>query len=101
MQSFLVYGRGRGVSGRVYYLLGMCVMKNVLKLNKRDWVGIAWWMLVSILVGLLALPVMVVREIYQYKHYHLANFEREDVVRYSIIIILGSTINYLILDSLL
>ena len=76
-------------------------MKNVLKLNKRDWIGLACWLLISILVGLLALPVMVVREIYQYKHYHLAKFEWEDVVRYSIIIILGSIINYLILDSLL
>ena len=76
-------------------------MKNVLKLNKRDWIGLACWLLISILVGLLALPVMVGREIYQYKHYHLVRFEWEDVVRYSIIIILGSIINYLILDSLL
>ena len=76
-------------------------MKNVLKLNKRDWIGLACWLLVSILISLLALPVMVGREIYQYKHYHLTKFEWEDVVRYSIIIILGSIINYLILDSLL
>ena len=76
-------------------------MKNLFTLNKRDWIGLACWLLVSILVGLLAFPVMVGREIYQYKHYHLAKFEWEDVVRYSIIIILGSIINYLILDSLL
>ena len=76
-------------------------MKNVLKLNKRDWVGLACWMLASILIGLLALPIMVGREIYQYKHYNLAKFEWEDVVRYSIVIIIGSIINYLILDSLL
>ena len=41
-------------------------MKNVLKLNKRDWIGLACWMLVSILVGLLAFPIMVAREYYQY-----------------------------------
>ena len=76
-------------------------MKDLLKLNKRDWIGLACWLLISILVGLLALPVMVGREIYQYKHYHLARFEWEDVVRYSLVIILGSIINYLILDSLL
>ena len=76
-------------------------MKDLFKLNKRDWTGLACWMLVSILIGLLAFPIMVGREIYQYKHYHLAKFEWEDVVRYSIIIILGSIINYLILDSLL
>ena len=75
--------------------------KKLLIFNKRDWIGLACWLLISILVGLLALPVMVGREIYQYKHYHLARFEWEDVVRYSIIIILGSIINYLILDSLL
>ena len=76
-------------------------MKDLFKLNKRDWIGLACWLLVSILTVLLALPIMVTREYYQYKHYKLERFEWEDVVRYSIIIILGSIINYLILDSLL
>ena len=76
-------------------------MKNLFKINKRDWIGLDCWLLVSILVGLLALPIMVGREIYQYKHYHLAKFEWEDIVRYSVVIVLGSIINYLILDSLL
>lgn len=76
-------------------------MRNVLKLNKRDWIGLACWLIVSMLVGLLALPIMIGREIYQYKHYHLTKFEWEDVVRYSLVIILGSIINYLILDLLL
>ena len=39
-------------------------MKNVFKLNKRDWIGLACWLLVSILIGLLALPVMIGREVY-------------------------------------
>lgn len=77
------------------------MMRNILKVNKRDWIGLACWLLISILVGLLALPVMVGREIYQYKHYHLAKFEWEDIVRFSVVILLGSIINYLILDSLL
>ena len=77
------------------------MLKRLFALNRRDWIGLACWLLVSILIGLLALPVMVGREIYQYKYYHLAKFEWEDVVRYSIIIIIGSIINYLILDSLL
>ena len=76
-------------------------MRNILKVNKRDWIGLACWLLISILIGLLALPVMVAREYYQYKHYHLAKFEWEDIVRYSVVILLGSIINYLILDSLL
>lgn len=77
------------------------MMRNILKVNKRDWIGLACWLLISILIGLLALPIMVGREIYQYKQYHLAKFEWEDIVRYSVVILLGSIINYLILDSLL
>lgn len=77
------------------------MMRNILKVNKRDWIGLACWLLISILIGLLALPIMVGREIYQYKHYHLAKFEWEDIVRYSVVIVLGNIINYLILDSLL
>lgn len=76
------------------------MLKRLFTLNKRDWIGLACWLLISILIGLLALPVMVGREIYQYKHYHLAKFEWEDIVRYSLVIILGSIINYLILDLL-
>lgn len=72
------------------------MMKNIFKLNKRDWIGLACWLLVSILVGLLALPVMVGREIYQYKHYHLVKFEWEDVVRYSLVIAIGSVIHFLL-----
>lgn len=76
-------------------------MKDLFKLNNRDWIGLACWLMVSILIGLLALPIMVGREIYQYNHYHLAKFEWEDIVMYSVVILLGSIINYLILDSLL
>lgn len=68
-------------------------MKNVLKLNKRDWIGLTCWLLVSILIGLLTLPIMVVREYYQYKHYHLAKFEWEDIIRYSFVIAIGSVIH--------
>ena len=76
-------------------------MKNVLKLNKRDWIGLACWLLVSILIGLLALPVMIGREIYQYKHYHLAKFEWEDIVRYALVILLGSIINSIVFAYIL
>lgn len=72
------------------------MMRNILKLNKRDLIGLSCWLLISTLIGLFALPIMVGREIYQYKHYHLAKFEWEDVVRYSVVIILGSIINYFI-----
>lgn len=71
-------------------------MRNILKLNKRDWIGLVCWLLVSILVGLLSFPIMVVREYYQYKHYHLSRFEWEDIVRYSVVIVLGNIVNYLV-----
>lgn len=71
-------------------------MRNILKLNKRDLIGLSCWLFISTLIGLFALPIMVGREVYQYKHYHLAKFEWEDVVRYSVVIILGSIINYFI-----
>lgn len=74
----------------------MRMLKRIVTLNKRDWIGLACWLLISILVGLLALPIMVGREIYQYKHYHLARFEWEDIVRYSVVIVLGSIVNYFI-----
>ena len=77
------------------------MLRRLFTLNRRDWIGLACWLLVSILIGLLALPVMVGREIYQYKYYHLSRFEWEDIVRYSVVILLGSIINYFILDSLL
>lgn len=70
--------------------------KKLLTFNKRDWIGLACWLLISILIGLLALPIMVGREIYQYKHYHLARFEWEDIVRYSFVIIVGSVIRILL-----
>nr|WP_301848406.1 hypothetical protein [uncultured Prevotella sp.] len=72
------------------------MMRNIFKLNKRDYIGLACWLLVSILVGLLALPVMTGREVYQYKHYHLSRFEWEDVVRYSLVIAIGSVIHFLL-----
>lgn len=71
-------------------------MRNILKLNKRDLIGLSCWLLISTLIGLFALPIMVGREIYQYKHYSLTRFEWEDVIRYSVVIILGSITNYFI-----
>ena len=71
-------------------------MKDLFKLNKRDWIGLACWLLASILIGLLALPIMVVMEYYQYKYYKLEMFEWEDIIRYSFVIIVGSVICFLL-----
>lgn len=75
--------------------------KKLLIFNKRDLIGLACWFILSVLIGIIALPLMIWREVYQYDKYQLPRFEWEDVVRYSLVIILGSIINYFILDSLL
>ena len=76
-------------------------LRNLITINRRDLIGLACWLFVSILLGPLALPVMIGREIYQYRHYHLAKFEWEDIVRYTIVIILGSIINSIVFAYIL
>ena len=76
-------------------------MKDLFKLNKRDWIGLVCWFLLSVLIGIIALPLMIWREVYQYYKYQLLCFEWEDVVRYSLVIIIGSIMNYWLLDLLL
>ena len=77
------------------------MMRNILKLNKRDWIGLACWFLLSVLIGIISLPLMIWREVYQYDKYQLPRFEWEDVVRYSLVIIIGSVVNYSLLNLLL
>ena len=69
-------------------------MSRLFSLNRRDVIGLFGWFVVSLLIGLFALPLMVGREIYQYKRYHLPRFEWEDVVRYSIVILASSLLRY-------
>ena len=76
-------------------------MKDLFKLNKRDWIGLVCWFLLSVLIGIISLPLMIWREVYQYYKYQLSNFEWEDVVRYSLVIIIGSVVNYWLLNLLL
>ena len=72
------------------------MLRRLFTLNKRDWIGLACWLMVSVLIGLLALPIMIGREVRQYKHYRLSKFEWEDIARYSVVIVLGSIINYFV-----
>lgn len=67
--------------------------KDLFALNKRDWIGLTCWLIASVLFGIACLPIMVGREVYQYKHYFLPRFEWEDVIRYGITILLGSVAN--------
>lgn len=76
-------------------------LRTLITLNRRDLIGLACWLAVSLLTGILALPVMTVREIYQYRHYHLQRFEWEDIVRYTLVILLGSIAHYLVLAYIL
>lgn len=69
-------------------------MKELFKLDKRDIYGLIGWFIISSIINILSLPIMVSREIYQWKYYNLSRFEWEDIIRYSIVIILGSIINY-------
>ena len=45
--------------------------------------------------GLWSLPLMVGRELYQWRRYHLPRFEWEDVVRYAVVIIVGCVVRFL------
>ena len=77
------------------------MLKRLFTLNRRDWIGLVCWFLVSMLIGIVALPLMIWREVDQYDKYQLPRFEWEDVVRYSPVIIIGSVVNYWLLDLLL
>lgn len=77
------------------------MLKRLFTLNRRDLIGLACWFILSVLIGIIALPLMIWREVYQYDKYQLPRFEWEDVVRYSLVIIIGSVVNYWLLNLLL
>lgn len=65
--------------------------------NKRNRQGAIGWFIASIFVGALALPVMVLREVYQWKRYKLPSIEWDDICRYGFTIIVGSMLHLLLL----
>lgn len=65
--------------------------------NKRNRQGAIGWLIVSVFVGVLALPVMVLREVYQWKRYKLPGIEWDDICRYGFTIIVGSMLHLLLL----
>ena len=65
--------------------------------NKRNRQGAIGWFIASIFVGALALPVMVLREVYQWKRYKLLSIEWDDICRYGFTIIVGSMLHLLLL----
>ena len=71
-------------------------MMRLFQLNRRDSIGLACWFLASLAIGLLSLPLMVARELYQWRRYHLPRFEWEDVMRYAVVIIVGHCVRFLL-----
>lgn len=65
--------------------------------NKRNRQGAIGWFVASIFVGALALPVMVLREVYQWRRYKLPSIEWDDICRYGFTIIVGSMLHLLLL----
>lgn len=73
------------------------IFDAILSVNERDIFGMFVFLFLSLLAsaicgwkGVLFLIVMMVaREVWQYKMYHLPHYEWEDVARYSLIILLG------------
>lgn len=65
--------------------------------NKRNRQGAIGWFITSIFVGVLALPVMVLREVYQWKRYKLPGIEWNDICRYGFTIVIGSMLHVLLL----
>lgn len=65
--------------------------------NVRNRQGTIGWFLASVFVGVLALPVMVLREVYQWKRYKLPSIEWDDICRYGFTIVIGSMLHVLLL----
>lgn len=65
--------------------------------NKQNRQGAIGWFIASIFVGVLALPVMVLRKVYQWKRYKLPSIEWDDIYRYGFTIVIGSMLHVLLL----
>ena len=72
-------------------------MISLFHLNRRDCIGLACWLLASLAIGLWSLPLMLARELYQWRRYHLPRLELEDVVRYAVVIIAGCVVRSILL----
>ena len=74
------------------------IFESLLSINERDVCGMILWLFLSLLVSdafgwkgvLFLLVMMVAREVWQYKMYYMPCFEWEDVVRYSLVILIGA-----------
>ena len=67
---------------------------------KRNVLGIVGWLLLAILLGILSEVLMIDREEYQHQRYKIP-FENDDVRLYSISIVIGCLIRYIIIVLLI
>lgn len=65
--------------------------------NVRNRQGTIGWFVASVFVGVLVLPLMVLREVYQWKRYKLPGIEWDDICRYGFTIVIGSMLHVLLL----
>lgn len=71
-------------------------------MNKRDYIGLALWFIVAVIFGIIVLPVMVLREYWQWKYYLKPcniGFEWWDIIRYTIVICTGALTHWCLLDQ--
>lgn len=61
----------------------------------RNTKGTIGFFILGILFGIITLPIMIIREYYQWKHYSLPNFEWDDIFRYSTVILMGNAMHCL------
>lgn len=73
------------------------MLKRLFAINRRDRIGLACWFLIGFATNLLALVPMVAREVWQHKKCPYNPFEWEDVIRYSLAILVGSAIQVLVI----
>lgn len=62
--------------------------------QKRNLIGLAGMFLLACVFGIITEPFMIAREYYQYRRYKLNAFEWDDVIRYTVAILLGTAFNY-------
>lgn len=72
-------------------------ISRLFQFNKRDYIGLACWFVVGLVVGIGSIVAVVAMEVYQWKRYKLPCFEWEDVVRYSAVILLSVAARYALL----
>lgn len=68
--------------------------------QKRNLIGLAGMFLLACVFGIITEPIMIAREYYQYRRYKLRAFEWDDVIRYTVAILLGTALNYYIIINM-